>query len=263
MRARLHAWMWRTNLTYLRLVNNLSFENGSTPLHVVRVGRDDIGWRIRTNVSVRRRTKSDDPVRTGNVTRNPWKYYREFRESCGQSERGVSNQRCQHYEGGSAKVDVVLCNASSRKFRVHEGKIRVGARNIVFTAEWNDDTWIQLIFILDEDGWLRPMNLSFRCCNWWNCNALMTVFSFLFGTLHEDILQGKVNGIIVTGKFKLENTWWNFLAWKIELAMEFLQGCQGYDVFYEWRFFFFFETLHGNIPQEVNNCTRKLKLKKI
>lgn len=163
----------------------------------------------------------------------------------------------------SAKVDVVLCNASSRKFRVHEGKIRVGARNIVFTAEWNDDTWIQLIFILDEDGWLRPMNLSFRCCNWWNCNALMTVFSFLFGTLHEDILQGKVNGIIVTGKFKLENTWWNFLAWKIELAMEFLQGCQGYDVFYEWRFFFFFETLHGNIPQEVNNCTRKLKLKKI
>lgn len=161
----------------------------------------------------------------------------------------------------SAKVDVVLCNASSRKFRVHEGKIRVGARNIVFTAEWNDDTWIQLIFILDEDGWLRPMNL-FRCCNWWNCNALMTVFSFLFGTLHEDILQGKVNGIIVTGKFKLENTWWNFLAWKIELAMEFLQGCQGYDVFCEWRFFFF-KTLHGNIPQEVNNCTRKLKLKKI
>lgn len=193
--------------------------------------------------------------------RNPWKYYREFRESCGQSERGVSNQRCQHYEGESAKVDVVLCNASSRKFRVHEGKIRVGARNIVFTAEWNDDTWIQLIFILDEDGWLRPMNL-FRCCNWWNCNALMTVFSFLFGTLHEDILQGKVNGIIVTGKFKLENTWWNFLAWKIELAMEFLQGCQGYDVFCEWRFFFF-KTLHGNIPQEVNNCTRKLKLKKI
>lgn len=163
----------------------------------------------------------------------------------------------------SAKVDVVLCNASSRKFRVHEGKIRVGARNIVFTAEWNDDTWIQLIFILDEDnGWLRPMNSSFRCCNWWNCNALMTVFSFLFGTLHEDILQGKVNGIIVTGKFKLENTWWNFLAWKIELAMEFLQGCQGYDVFCEWRFFFF-KTLHGNIPQEVNNCTRKLKLKKI
>lgn len=162
----------------------------------------------------------------------------------------------------SAKVDVVLCNASSRKFRVHEGKIRVGARNIVFTAEWNDVTWIQLIFILDEDGWLRPMNLSFRCCNWWNCNALMTVFSFLFGTLHEDILQGKVNGIIVTGKFKLENTWWNFLAWKIELAMEFLQGCQGYDVFCEWRFFFF-KTLHGNIPQEVNNCTRKLKLKKI
>lgn len=195
--------------------------------------------------------------------RNPWKYYREFRESCGQSERGVSNQRCQHYEGESAKVDVVLCNASSRKFRVHEGKIRVGARNIVFTAEWNDDTWIQLIFILDEDnGWLRPMNSSFRCCNWWNCNALMTVFSFLFGTLHEDILQGKVNGIIVTGKFKLENTWWNFLAWKIELAMEFLQGCQGYDVFCEWRFFFF-KTLHGNIPQEVNNCTRKLKLKKI
>lgn len=162
----------------------------------------------------------------------------------------------------SAKVDVVLCNASSRKFRVHEGKIRVGARNIVFTAEWNDDTWIQLIFILDKDGWLRPMNSSFRCCNWWNCNALMTVFSFLFGTLHEDILQGKVNGIIVTGKFKLENTWWNFLAWKIELAMEFLQGCQGYDVFCEWRFFFF-KTLHGNIPQEVNNCTRKLKLKKI
>lgn len=76
-----------------------------------------------------------------------------------------------------------------------------------------------------------------------NCNA----FSLRNITREYFARESKWNNC--TRKFKLENTWWDFFAWKIKLwRWNFLLPC---DVFFDGMTFLFFETLHGNILQGV------------
>lgn len=111
----------------------------------------------RSHVSVRRRTKSDDPVGTGNIrlndtTPNPWKYYREI--SCGHRKRGngpaLATWRSPSEEGEKRKSGWTLFYAtpvlsSDQKNAREKYELEW---NIVFEKPWNNDTWIQLIFTL-------------------------------------------------------------------------------------------------------------------
>lgn len=149
------------------------FQNGSTlrRLHMLGVGRD-IGRAFLG------RTKSDDPV--CNIRHcNPWKYYREFRESL----RNFPTWRS-HEDGekrGESRWTLFyatpVLSESDQKFRVRERKIerelKAGGVNYCLTAVKNNDSWNQANFypwklVMLLGGKMRMVSLRswvvvFRC----------------------------------------------------------------------------------------------------
>lgn len=115
-------------------------------------------------------------------------------------------------------MDIVLCNASSLvRSKERERKIRVGVKYCLWKAvkqRYLDPAnfYPLEINVVGREAKLRmvslrPMNSSFRCCNWWNCNALMTSFFFFFSfrNITREYFARESSGIIVH-----EN-----LSWKI------------------------------------------------